>query len=105
MAVLRNAVLLTVFFLCIQFYVGSIACLKHPRFIQLLDASREGYGLTNVCKVKITFSYTQYLFSKSETLFISIIFKVYSWGFSPLDILLGIFLLLFKKDPMGSFHP
>ena len=39
----ERQVLLTVFFLCIKWYVGNIAHLKHPRFIQSLDAS--GVGL------------------------------------------------------------
>lgn len=40
LAALRDGVLQTVFFLCLKSYVGNIAHLKHPRFIQSLDGSR-----------------------------------------------------------------
>lgn len=67
LAALRDGVLVAVFFLCIKSYAGNITYLKRPRSIQSLDASRGCSWQDKCLQRKITFPYTQYLFSRSET--------------------------------------
>lgn len=98
LAALGGGVLITVFFLCVKSSVSNIAYLKHPRFIQSLDA-KEGFRAWQMfAKWKLHFHILSICFQKVKLwLSIPFIFKACSWDASPLDILLVIFLIATQK--------